>query len=152
VELAAARESTRVAANQAPSPVQVISEPEVERLFASALAALPPAPRHFTLFFQFDSDELTNESRSLVPEILTAAQGRPAPDVFVVGHTDTTGSARLNFELGMKRANMVRNLLVQAGLDASFVEVTSHGETDLLIATANNIPEPRNRRVEITVR
>jgi outer membrane protein OmpA-like peptidoglycan-associated protein len=41
---------------------------------------------------------------------------------------------------------------VQAGLDASTVEVTSHGETDLLVKTPDETPEPRNRRVEIAVR
>jgi outer membrane protein OmpA-like peptidoglycan-associated protein len=47
---------------------------------------------------------------------------------------------------------MVRNLLVEAGLAASAIEVTSHGEADLLVQTANDTPEPRNRRVEIAVR
>ena len=38
------------------------------------------------------------------------------------------------------------------GLDASAIEVTSHGKADPLIHTANQTPEPRNRRVEIAVR
>jgi outer membrane protein OmpA-like peptidoglycan-associated protein len=47
---------------------------------------------------------------------------------------------------------MVRALLVRAGLDAALIEVGSHGESDLLIQTADSTPEPRNRRVEIAVR
>ena len=46
----------------------------------------------------------------------------------------------------------VRNILVQAGLAASTVVVSSHGEADLIVKTRNKTPEPRNRRVEITVR
>ena len=116
------------------------------------MPALPPAPRHFTLYFQFESDELTDESRVVVPEILKTVRERAVPDVAVVGHTDTTGTSRANFELGLKRATTVRNLLVKAGLDASSIEVTSHGEADLLIQTPDETPEPRNRRVEIAVR
>jgi outer membrane protein OmpA-like peptidoglycan-associated protein len=52
----------------------------------------------------------------------------------------------------MKRGIMVRNLLVDAGLDPSAVEVTSHGEAVLLVATPDEIYEARNRRVEITIR
>jgi outer membrane protein OmpA-like peptidoglycan-associated protein len=152
VDLAAARASTLVAANRPPSPVRELSPADVSRLFGDVLATLPPAPRHFTLYFRFESDELTDESRALVAQILQAVKERPAPEVVVVGHTDTTGRAATNFDLGLKRATTVRGLLVAAGLSSSVVDVTSHGEADLLIATPDDTFEPRNRRVEITVR
>lgn len=152
VNLAAARELTIVSANQPPTPVTVMSEAEMKRLFGDALAALPPPAHSFMLFFRFDSEELTAESRALVPEILRAIKDRPVPDVIAVGHTDTTGMPATNFELGLKRANTVRDLLVEAGLDASAIEVISHGESDLLVPTADEVAEPRNRRVEIAVR
>jgi outer membrane protein OmpA-like peptidoglycan-associated protein len=152
VELSAARQSTLVAVGQAPSPVTVLSESDVRRIFGSALSALPPAPTHFTLFYRFDSDELTDDSRALVPKILDAVKSRPVPEVMIIGHTDTIGTAASNEALGMRRAQAVRALLVEAGLDESFLEVTSHGEADLLIRTGDNVAEPRNRRVEITVR
>jgi outer membrane protein OmpA-like peptidoglycan-associated protein len=41
---------------------------------------------------------------------------------------------------------------VSAGLDASTIDVTSHGDADLLIQTPDETLEPRNRRVEIAVR
>ena len=129
-----------------------MSEQDVQRVFGAALAALPPAPAHFTLYFRFESNELTDESRALVPEILNIVKQRAVPEVLVVGHTDTMGALRANVDLGMNRATMVRNLLVQAGLDASTVEVASHGESNLLIHTPDETPEPRNRRVEISVR
>jgi outer membrane protein OmpA-like peptidoglycan-associated protein len=52
----------------------------------------------------------------------------------------------------LKRATSVRNLLTEAGLDASTIDVTSLGEADLLVKTPDETPEPRNRRVEIAVR
>jgi outer membrane protein OmpA-like peptidoglycan-associated protein len=104
------------------------------------------------LYFRFESDELTDQSRALVPRILEALKNRPFPDLAIVGHTDTTGSAASNIELGLKRANAIRALLVAAGVSASVIEVTSHGESDLLVKTADGVLEPRNRRVEITIR
>ena len=151
-ELAAARESTTVAANQAPAPVAVISQAEADRLFGDVLAALPPAPQQFILYFRFESDELTPESQALVPGVLEALKNRPFPDVAVVGHTDTTGSAASNIALGLRRANAIRELLIQSGVSADLIEVSSHGEADPLVKTADEVSEPRNRRVEITVR
>ena len=74
------------------------------------------------------------------------------PEVTVVGHTDTMGSPQANIQLGLKRASTVRSILVDAGLDPALVEVTSHGEADLLMRTPDRTPEPHNRRVEISVR
>jgi outer membrane protein OmpA-like peptidoglycan-associated protein len=146
------RATTRATAGAAPGPVTTISEDEVERMFGAALAALPPAPRHFTLNFMFESDTLTEESTTLIPEILRAVKALDVPEVVVVGHTDTMGDAKANLTLGLRRARSVRDILVNAGLAPSMVEVTTHGEADLLIKTPDNTPEPRNRRVEITVR
>jgi outer membrane protein OmpA-like peptidoglycan-associated protein len=62
------------------------------------------------------------------------------------------GTPAANYELGMKRAMTVRALLVDAGLDPGLIEVSSLGEADLLVKTPDETPEPRNRRVDITVR
>jgi len=151
-ELTSARAATRATADAAPGAATTLTEAEVATLFGEALAALPPAPRHFTLQFRFESDVLTDESTALIPLILRAVKALPVPEVVVIGHTDTMGDAKSNVALGLRRAGTVRAILVQAGLPASTVAVASHGEADLLVRTRNNTPEPRNRRVEITVR
>ena len=110
------------------------------------------APQHFILFFRFESDELTDESRAVLPQVLRAVKNRPVPEVAVVGHTDTMGTAASNIELGLRRANAIRSVLIDAGVDAALIEATSHGEADLLVKTTDEVPEPRNRRVDITVK
>jgi outer membrane protein OmpA-like peptidoglycan-associated protein len=150
-ELAAERDAALARANRSPR-VGTLSEPDVTQIFGDALSALPPVPRHFTLYFLFESDELTDESRALLPEIQSTVKERSVPDIVVVGHTDTMGTPQANYELALKRATTVRDLLVAAGFDGSTIDVTSHGEADLMIRTSDETPEPRNRRVEITVR
>ena len=152
VNLAAPRATTYVKAYGPPGPVTVVSEDEVTRLFGSALAALPPEPKHFTLYFKFESDVLTEESTQKVDEILTAVKRLAVPEVVVIGHTDTLGDRKANITLGQKRAISVKNVLVDAGISPNMIEVGSHGEADLLVKTRNNVAEPRNRRVEISVR
>ena len=152
LDLATPRVAVRTAPGTAPGAPTTLTEEEVTRLFGEALAALPPPPRHFTLQFKFESDTLTDASASLVPEILAAVKALAVPEVMIIGHTDTMGDQKSNLALGLKRATAVRDILVQAGLAPGVIDVTSHGEADLLIKTRNNTPEPRNRRVEITVR
>ena len=151
VDLAAERDAARVNPGSAPVLTK-LSEAEVQRLFGDALSALPPAPRRFTLFFRFESDELTDQSQALIPEILAAVKEHAVQDVVVIGHTDTMGTQQANYGLGLKRAMMVRNLLISAGLNGSTIEATSVGELDPIVKTPDETPEPRNRRVDIAVR
>ena len=116
------------------------------------MAARPIAPRQFMLYFDTASETLTTESTALIPQIVEEVRGRPVPDVSVIGHTDTTGDAASNIQLGLRRANAIRDLLVANGVDPSRVDVASHGESNLLVTTPDNTAEPRNRRVEVTVR
>ena len=152
VDLVSRRDATRVKTNEKPTSAEPMSEAEVQRLFGAALEALPPAPQRFVLNFRFQTDELTDEARALVPEILNVVGGSAFAIVVVTGHTDTMGTLAANYELGLKRAVMVRNLLVASGLDERQIEVSSLGETDLLVKTPDEAAEPRNRRVDITIR
>ena len=152
VELTGDRTATTVVGRRPPSPPAQLDATQVEQQFGAVLAGLPMAPEAFTLYFRLESDELTDESRALLPGVLKAVAGRPAPEVGVVGHTDTSGEPRSNYALGLERANRVRTLLIGAGVSESLIDVSSLGESDLRVATADNIREARNRRVEISVR
>lgn len=151
VDLAAERDAALVKPNSAPVLTR-LSAAEVESMFGEALSALPPAPQRFTLLFRFESDELTDQSQALIPQVLAAVKEHAVQDVIVIGHTDTMGTQQANYSLGLKRAMMVRNLLVSSGLNVASIEVTSVGELDPLVKTPDDTPEPRNRRVEIAVR
>jgi outer membrane protein OmpA-like peptidoglycan-associated protein len=52
----------------------------------------------------------------------------------------------------LKRARAVASILLGEGVDPSVLDITSHGENNPLVPTGDQVPEPRNRRVEITVR
>ena len=151
-DLAAVRQATDVADGRAPSPVRLLGERDVEQIFDEAISALPLPPLRMVLRFQFDSDDLVEESRLGLAALVDRVRDRPAPEVVVIGHTDTIGSRDLNRALGLRRAVAVRRALVNAGVDDRFIEATSHGEADPLVRTPDETSEPANRRVEVTIR
>lgn len=132
-------------------PVFNVNPERLERDFGAAMAARPPLPEQFLLYFETGGTELTAQSRALVARILERAKARTAVDLSVVGHTDTQGRAEANEALALKRAGAIAELLRRQGLDA-IISIESHGERNLLIPTPDETPEPRNRRVEITLR
>lgn len=75
----------------------------------------------------------------------------PNSIVDVYGHTDTVGSASFNQQLSERRAQAVANYLISRGVSAARLRWQGFGETQLRVATGDNVAEPLNRRVEIKV-
>ena len=129
-----------------------VSEARIQQDFGAALAAQPLLPRRFLLYFETGGTRLTPESEKLIPDILAEIRNRPAADISVIGHTDTLGEADRNELLALARAGFVEQLLAKQDLKVRDITVSSHGEKNLLVPTADNTSEPLNRRVEISVR
>jgi outer membrane protein OmpA-like peptidoglycan-associated protein len=129
------------------------SSPEdVQSRFGAALAAQPMRPNSYVLYFEPGGDILTAESQAELVKMRQEIVKRVAAEVMVIGHTDRVGSQQLNDELSKKRAEMVRDLLIESGVAAEKLETIGRGERDPLVATEDEVDEPRNRRVEINLR
>lgn len=70
----------------------------------------------------------------------------------VDGYTDTSGTAKYNQDLSIRRARNVAAELVKDGVPQAAISIEGFGETHLLVATGPGVREPQNRRVEIIIR
>ena len=125
---------------------------EVERRYGGLLSAQAKQPKLFTMFFILGTDEFTPASKVAFEEARKKIASWSGAEVVVIGHTDRMGSEDFNDTLARKRAEMVASRLVASGVPRDRIEVASRGEREPLIPTADEVPEPRNRRVEIKVR
>ena len=155
------RDGRTVELNQPYASVQVspqaltiknTSAEAVQSRYAQLLAVQPPKVRSYTLYFEFNRTVLTQESQREVALILTEATLVPAAEIDVIGHTDRRGSVEFNDALGRSRAQFVAGLMESRGFARSRLSVQSRGEREPLIATPDEVEEPRNRRVEIRLR
>lgn len=148
-----ANQSTKVSdADSRPLTPSILSKSEIATEWKAVLSNTPLPPKTFTFYFQWDTDRLTPESEAQLPEIIDELKNYPAAELSIVGHTDRVGSARWNAGLSLRRAETTKALLMKIGLRHDLIEVESHGENNPLIPTADGVPEPRNRRVEVTIR
>lgn len=130
-----------------------VADAEVERVFSAALAAAPLPTRRFSLYFDEGTERLTPESEQRLPEILDDVRKRGlAAEVSVLGHTDRRGTDESNLQLSQRRADFVRDWLASNGVPATGITAVGRGENDLVVPTEDGVAEPRNRRVEVTVR
>lgn len=145
-------EAVNVPAGGPPGEPYILSDNAARAAVAPAIAALPPAPLRFTLYFQNNTSELMPESRARIRDMARTIRERAPVEIGVDGYTDTVGSREHNDALSLKRARKVASLLAAEGLDTSLFIVVPHGKEGLLVPTGEGIPEPRNRRVEVTAR
>ena len=129
-----------------------LTEAQVRRDFGPTLDALPGRPTSFTLYFLEGRDELTVESRGELENVFGELRRRPLPDVMVIGHTDTVGGLAYNDRLSLARAERLREMLISLGIPAERIQAAGRGKREPLVPTEENVSEPRNRRVEISVR
>lgn len=144
--------ATDLDGQQASGKPYPVAAPRIQQDFAAAQAALPTPPVTFLLYFESGGDKLTPESKAKIPEVIDTVRKRGPSAVSVIGHTDTVSGDAWNEKVGLVRAKAIAKLLQSNGLQVLELIVASHGERNLLVNTPDNTPEPRNRRVEITIR
>ncbi|MBJ7310909.1 OmpA family protein [Rugamonas sp. CCM 8940] len=124
----------------------------VQLRYAATLAALPQRAAVFLLYFDTATEALVPESAARLEQIKLELAKRPAPEIIVIGHTDTVDTSAYNDELSLRRALAVKQMLVEVGIAADSISASGRGEREPLVPTRDRVDEPRNRRVEIRVR
>jgi outer membrane protein OmpA-like peptidoglycan-associated protein len=124
----------------------------VETVFAGALSETPRAPLTFVIYFV--NGETTVESRSAdtLRAAIEAARTTQHADISVVGHSDSVGDDQANLVLSMFRARAIRTDLVKGGVSAAVIDIAYHGANNPRVPRPRGVPEPENRRVEVTIR
>lgn len=121
----------------------------------------PPVLRHpeteiFNVYFGLGETALADndiaQMRKIVGRIMAfhESKGRE-PEVYVEGHTDSSGSWETNYEIAHRRARSVKEILISEGVPLSWIHISDYSEQGLAVPTADGVQEERNRRVEITI-
>lgn len=123
--------------------------PTAQRVSEAMPVPAPPPPAHFAVFFDFNRARLTPEAESIVRDAVKTAQQTGMVKVRVVGHTDTVGSESYNMRLSVKRAEAVKEAMVEDGMRAAEIAIEGRGFHDPLVPTGSGVREPQNRRAVI---
>ena len=128
------------------------SADSIRTRYGELLAARPAPAKSYLLYFVAGGNELVPESAATLEALRRDAERRPVPEIRVIGHTDTVGSDQDNETLSAQRAQAIADQLTRWGVQAVSLESTGRGERELLVPTPDDVDEPRNRRVEVSIR
>lgn len=98
------------------------------------------------LMFDFDSATLKPDGKAEIARVSTVFNKYPQTRLRVEGHTDTKGTEEYNQQLSERRANSVKNALIQQGVDAQRISIVGYGESQPISSD-----DAANRRVNIVI-
>jgi OOP family OmpA-OmpF porin len=112
--------------------------------------ALPNTRKILDVHFKLNSDEIAESSRLIIRKFVEAVN-RTSSKITVEGYTDSTGLYEQNIALSQRRADAVKNLMIQYGVDSS--RITSVGKGSISPISTNETEKGRaeNRRIEIVI-
>ena len=139
-------------ARATPSAITTAQADFITATFGEVLAIEPAPAKVFTLLFESGTAQLRPDALAQLEAIVNAATQKGTVRVSISGHSDATGSAQLNDTLSRQRAEQVQALLLERGVAAKLMDVSSHGKNNPLVPTPDGVAEPRNRRVMVVVR
>ncbi len=127
-------------------------EAAVRLRYKELLEALPARPKSYQLYFENSGTQLTSASEKLLQVMQETLKDFPAPEIIIIGHTDTVGADALNDKLSLQRAIYIENILKTKGIDTRRISTVGRGSRDLLVPTGKGVSEEKNRRVEIRLK
>ncbi|MBE9517779.1 MAG: OmpA family protein [Bacteroidetes bacterium] len=103
------------------------------------------------IYFQTGKAILRPESEEALNQVLRFLENNPSMRLEISGHTDNTGSLRINQKLSRDRASSVVNYLVGKGIPQEMLESKGYADTQPVAENSTVEGRTKNRRVEFKV-
>ncbi len=101
------------------------------------------------IFFGWGESDVSRDGAATLDDVAELLRQPGAGKATLVGHSDRSGPSGANRRSSVQRAAAVRDYLVRRGVAATQIDLASRGEDTPIIATADGVREPQNRRVDV---
>lgn len=104
-----------------------------------------------SVLFERGTADIKDGSFEELDRIYSMLSKNPKIEIELSGHTDNTGSAKLNIELSQKRSDRIKEYLVNKGVPSSRLQSKGYGGARPIASNKSEATRKLNRRVEFTV-
>jgi OmpA-OmpF porin, OOP family len=105
-----------------------------------------PLQDHYTVYFEFNDFSISDDNQNKLSDFVLNTEDYKDKKYILIGHTDSTGTEKYNYNLSKNRAEVISRFLQALGVPKSSIEVYYKGASE----PASN-EDAKNRRVEIVV-
>jgi outer membrane protein OmpA-like peptidoglycan-associated protein len=136
-------------------PVMILTNPEPQTNEADSLMKLKASmPGNLMIYFEFNGTKFKPDPQtdnSIIP-FKTWLDKYPGSLLSVTGHTDIVGTAEYNYDLALKRAQIVEKYLENKGINANRIITESKGETESASDYITEEGRAKSRKTEISIK
>jgi outer membrane protein OmpA-like peptidoglycan-associated protein len=133
------------------NPRRVYTLDEVNRLLQQGVSLKKKYTVLQRIEFEFNTDNLLENSKQYLDQLVTFMQLQPQCNVRIIGHTDDAGSKAYNQTLSEKRAGSVMNYLISKGIDKKRLSSAGYGSSKPIDKSQTPEGNEKNRRVEFEI-
>ncbi len=102
------------------------------------------------IYFDFDSYFIkTSSKKFILDNVVKSLKNNAKISIIIQAHTDEIGTRSYNYKLGKKRANSIKNYLIDNNIKSSRIKIVSYGETRPVDRSSNKKAWKQNRRAVI---
>jgi len=130
----------------------VIKEVKVNKSgIYSILTKKPIIIRLFNIYFDLAKATIRKEAQKYLFKLIDYLKNNPEIKIEIGGHTDSTGTEEFNYKLSLKRAEAIKNFMVQRGVAPERIIARGYGSQFPIAPNTNEKNRQLNRRTEFVV-
>ncbi len=133
------------------TPPIVVPVPVIEEKATETIPVKKSSVDSLVLYFAHNSSSLTDTAIMGLTALLQVLDTVNVKQITITGHTDITGEATYNQQLGLKRAEKVSKYLISQGISKQLISVNSMGETQPIYTNTTSEGRQKNRRTVISI-
>ena len=107
--------------------------------------------KNVKVFFDFDKSNIRDDASEILSRALSTMRDNPKADILITGSADVRGSEKYNMKLGERRADSVKQFLLDKGLLEERIKILSRGKLDALAPTGDLVGMQKDRNAQFMI-
>ncbi len=107
--------------------------------------------KNVKIYFDFDKSDLRQDHISILNDAVKTIKRNPQADILVTGNCDVRGPEAYNLKLGRRRAEAVKNFMLEKGIGPERIRIVSRGKLDAVAPITDLVGMQKDRNAQFMI-
>lgn len=107
--------------------------------------------RNVKIYFDFNSTGIRDDAASILEDAVKVLNKNPQADILITGNCDARGSEAYNEKLGRRRAEAVKQFMLEKGISGSHIRIVSRGKLDAIAPVGDIVGMQKDRNAQFMI-
>ena len=107
--------------------------------------------KNVKVYFDYDKSALRSDTRDILFDAVGLLKRNPQADILITGNADVRGSENYNLKLGRKRAQAVKQFMLDNGIAEENIRIVSRGKLDAVAPVTDRVGMQKDRNAQFMI-